>query len=1126
VAVKWVWFSFLVILSRSVSAQVIDNFTDGNFTSNPVWSGTTAEFRVNAQQLQLNASVAGEAYLSTKDTLLVNAQWEFYVRLAFSPSSANFMRFYLVSDKADLSGSLNGYFIQVGEAGNTDGVDLYRQDSLSDTLLIDGAKGRASKTNNLLRIRVTRDTLGVWAVYTDSVGGNNFVPEGQGIDSTYLANNYSGVYAMYTSSNTQGIYWDDIRIAKIVKDTIPPFLVFVQAVDTSSIEVQFTEPVETQSGTDVNNYDVISFGKPVSAVQDNTDKSKIRLVFGKAFQKNVQYSLQVQNIKDPAGNLIPKSYHAFSFNAAVEGDVVINEIFADPTPVIGLPNEEYIEILNTSAIPIPLVGWTLSDGSSTAQFPADTIKPGEYRILTSNSTAFSSYTNVLQLKSFPSLNNAGDKLELRDSYGYLIDQVAYTDAWYGDNVKKNGGYSLERINPLEYCKGAENWTASKAPVGGTPGKKNSVYSNIADKKAPVLLGLAVIDSITLQLQFNEPVDAASATSASYTLNSVSISPTTSLSADRKTMAVTIATAFQNAQTYEFRINWIADCLGNGDSVRVKFTYYKPLPANRFDVIIDEIMSNPKSPYIPVKYCELYNRSNKPISLRGWQFEDAVSSVMLPNYLLMPDSFVVLCYRGDSVALSAFCKNIIGFSNFPTLNSSSDSLFLFDNKGGLIHFLRYTQDWHAGDLKRAGGWSLEMKNSNYVCIPEGNWTSSQNAKGGTPGKVNSVNGLTPAKQVPNLLKVIPEDSVTLRLYFSAPIDSLEAAKPSHYLFTDNSISVTLAEPLFPDYRRVKIHLSKPLVKRKIYGLSIQWLTDCAGNAVDEEPVSFGLPEWPEDFDIVINEMLFNPETGGVDFVELYNRSERIIDLKNLQIATVDEDNAIDQPHIISNEGYLLLPEAYCVLTTSAIVLKDQYYVPNPTAIIEVSGLPGMLDDSGKVVLVRIDEQVIDRVDYSDDWHFSLLRDHEGVSLEKLNPSLPSQDKNSWHSASSTVGYATPTYLNSQYQSLSGSTNNNPFTLDPPVFSPDGDGYQDVLNIRYAFNNPGQMATIEIYNTEGFKIRTLANNVMLGTSGYLNWDGLTDSGEKARIGTYVILINTFTADGETKSYKLVATLVGRF
>src|SRR5688572_10877078 len=89
-------------------------------------------------------------------------------------------------------------------------------------------------------------------------------------------------------------------------------------------------------------------------------------------------------------------------------DVIITEIFADPSPAIDLPQAEFIELFNRGTTSFNLSGWKLTDGSSTATLSGFTLNPNEYLILTSNTSVgdLSGYGDVLGLSSFPSSNNS------------------------------------------------------------------------------------------------------------------------------------------------------------------------------------------------------------------------------------------------------------------------------------------------------------------------------------------------------------------------------------------------------------------------------------------------------------------------------------------------------------------------------------------------------------------------------------------------------------------------------------------------------------------------------------------------------------------------------------------------
>ena len=113
-------FLYFLFSTSLVFGQVTDNFTDGDFTARPAWSGDAVEFTVNtSKQLQLNNTIAGSSYLSTASptTSLNNVEWRFWIKQSFSPSSLNYGRVYLASDQTNLEGSLNGYYLQFVELG-------------------------------------------------------------------------------------------------------------------------------------------------------------------------------------------------------------------------------------------------------------------------------------------------------------------------------------------------------------------------------------------------------------------------------------------------------------------------------------------------------------------------------------------------------------------------------------------------------------------------------------------------------------------------------------------------------------------------------------------------------------------------------------------------------------------------------------------------------------------------------------------------------------------------------------------------------------------------------------------------------------------------------------------------
>ena len=100
------------------------------------------------------------------------------------------------------------------------------------------------------------------------------------------------------------------------------------------------------------------------------------------------------------------------------------------------------------------------------------------------------------------------------------------------------------------------------------------------------------------------------------------------------------------------------------------------------------------------------------------------------------------------------------------------------------------------------------------------------------------------------------------------------------------------------------------------------------------------------------------------------------------------------------------------------------------------------------------------------------------------------------------------------------------MDPQIFSPDQDGFEDICRIHYSFDEPGRLANITIYNQGGVPIRQLAHNELLGTTGSVKWDGLKDDLSVALVGKYVIYFETFNLSGEVEAAKLVAVVAKKF
>lgn len=540
-------------------------------------------------------------------------------------------------------------------------------------------------------------------------------------------------------------------------------------------------------------------------------------------------------------------------------------------------------------------------------------------------------------------------------------------------------------------------------------------------------------------------------------------------------------------------------------------------AGRFDVVITEIMADP-TPAVGLpnaEYVEIKNISPTPLNLDGWKLSDLSSTGTInPGFTLQPDSLAILCSNANVAALSTFGRTI-GVTGFPSLDNEGDLLSLRSPQGRIIHALSYSADWYQNDVKRGGGWSLEMVDVNNPCGGSTNWKASIDPGGGTPGRKNSVQGVNTDTAPPRLVRTYSQDSATIIAVFDEPLDSASAGIAANYSLSDNLV-VSLASPQPALFQTVALKISTPLEKQRVYTLTVEKLTDCKGNPMgmyNKAPA--GIPEEASAADLVINEILFNPRPGAYDYVEVYNRSRKIIDANKVYIANRSASGALNSLKKLSEFPFSIFPGDYIVVTEDVSSLQREYFVQDPGKVFVLSSLPSFPDDKGTVVITNAQGAILDEVSYIHDWHFALISNEEGVALERIDPNDSSQKQDNWHSAASTAGYGTPTYKNSQYRQTTAVKAS--IEVSPHIFSPDNDGYNDVATIGYDVAEPGYVANIIIFDAGGRRVRYLVRNALLGLRGSWNWDGLDESGQKLPVGTYILYTEIFNLQGKKKQFR---------
>jgi YD repeat-containing protein len=544
------------------------------------------------------------------------------------------------------------------------------------------------------------------------------------------------------------------------------------------------------------------------------------------------------------------------------------------------------------------------------------------------------------------------------------------------------------------------------------------------------------------------------------------------------------------------------------------------------LVISEIMADPvPSAGLPeCEYVELRNTGFLEITMDSWQLVCDDDTVELTGAVILPYDHLILCHASDATDMETYGE-VFPVERMPNLSNAGEHLFLLNSDGQMVSCVRYTDEWYGDALKQEGGWSLEQVDASNPCAGADNWRASDDPRGGTPGRVNSVEGSNPDYLSPRLRFVGMPDSISVLLEFDEPLSGTEVIKEGSYHVEGVGPPVAVN---FDDncFHRVELLFAEPFLPGVRYHLAIRsQLSDCAGNnLLPGTTGSFELPALPRAGDVVINEVLYDPWPGGAEYVEIYNRSGKTMDLSDLRMATPEDAKSQEEAYIpLAPNSRLFYSGEYRVFTREPEIVEQYYTVEDPESLMEMERMPVLVNRHGTLVLAREDLHVVDRLAYHGDMHFPLHGSAKGASLERVHFDRPSHDPSNWHTAAQWAGFGTPTYRNSQFAEPEAQS--PAMTISSEVFSPDQDGRDDLLHVNLKFNRPGYVANVRVYDARGRLVRVLADHQTTGTESAFTWDGLDEHRRKARLGIYLIHVEAFHLSGDTKVYRRACVLGGK-
>lgn len=270
--------------ATTASVDLVDSFSDGEYSSNPTWTGvvtwqvvTSSDVgsgTTNSNTLQIKAKATGENYLSTQrsGTWGTEQSWGIWIgRRSQAATSSNQIIYWLWANSSEINSGYtgNGYRIVYGDDSGNDEIILQKVSSgVPTTILTSSGSITNGITDYGFLLRITRSSSGIWTLYTSELPttsgtgaiatdvpniSNTTVNQGSITDNTYtdLADGYIGIWTSNTNSTNAytGAEFDQIYFSKSSSSLLPVELTsFTALLTDNGVKLNW------ETATEVNNY--------------------------------------------------------------------------------------------------------------------------------------------------------------------------------------------------------------------------------------------------------------------------------------------------------------------------------------------------------------------------------------------------------------------------------------------------------------------------------------------------------------------------------------------------------------------------------------------------------------------------------------------------------------------------------------------------------------------------------------------------------------------------------------------------------------------------------------------------------------------------------------------------------
>ena len=617
---------------------------------------------------------------------------------------------------------------------------------------------------------------------------------------------------------------------------------------------------------------------------------------------------------------------------------------------------------------------------------------------------------------------------------------------------------------------------------------------------PSILSVESVEIGVIQIKFNEPVDRSS-----FDIDHIAISSNQQNCEILEAKFVNLTTLevrflHNEKLAYEVLIDSIKDVNGQQANDLI-FNFFHAVKPRLFEIIINEVMADPSPTQgLPeVEYVELYNNSSHFLRLNDGRIAIGGHSKLVPEVIIEPQSYLVVCDEDDTASFTSEV-NCLPIRTFPALLNSGTSIIIWDGTT-MIDSIVYNEDWYHSSSKADGGFSLEKIDPNRNCGSINNWVASENESGGTPGFQNSVFSTNIDSFSPTIQKIELLTANQVKIDFSERIDT------SIFPEIKFNPKVEIARSFFhEDCRSLTIEFTENIWEDQEYEVLIPELSDECGNVSLNEKSTFIwhhlLPK-----DVFLTELLFNPLGDGDDFYEIYNACDYAVDLSKIKVATRDDSLKLKSIYPLADSSIYMNSNAYLAFTKDVFNIEEQYSLSTIENIHSMGRLPAFNNDHGIIVLLNDSLEVIDEFEYDEEMHSEFISENDGVSLERISLSAPTNLASNWFSGSSLSNYATPGY------SINAVSQNDLVSIEfsSDVVSPNFDNFNDDLVIKFLLDESTYLVNLFVFSANGKLENQAMNNQLIVNGDEFILPIVNKNGQNLRSGVYFVLAELLTEQG---------------